>query len=196
MVVGNSSSGREPWAGNIYGIGIHEDELQPEIIKQHYQSWLLKDTTNLMSGRNIVALYTFDEGQGILAKNSVGKDKKLIIPERFTNLESVVLEPPWIKFSFDKPFIFDFIINLFGFIPLGIMFTLYLRQIFGIYGKKLFIITMIFGGMISLIIELLQVLMPQRSSSLLDLVLNISGLCVGICMVRLALMLKRQIYAH
>jgi len=192
LIVGNSTDGSEPWAGKIFGIGIYEDELAPERIKQHYQSWVLNDTTNLMSDRNIVALYTFDEGQGNSAKNRVGRDKKLIIPDRFANLDNRVLEPPWINFHFGKSFIFDFIINLLGFIPLGIMFSLYLRQIYGIYGKKLFIFTMVFGGMVSLSIELFQVPMPQRHSSLLDLALNIFGLCVGICIVRLVLMLKRN----
>ena len=196
IILGNSASGRNSWAGKIFGIGIYEDELLPQKIKQHYQSWRSNDPTILSSEENIVALYTFDEGQGVIARNSVSQDKQLIIPERFIVLEKTVLEPPWAHFNSNFSFIFDFTINLLGFIPLGIILTLYLRRIFRINGRRLFLISLMIGGAISLMIELLQALMPQRHSSLMDLILNIAGLCIGILLVRFFAILKRKLYAY
>jgi hypothetical protein len=193
MILGNSASGTEPWAGKIFGIGIYEDELSPEIVRKHYQSWLSNKISTLSSTEEAIAIYSFDEGEGTIAASRLGQGKRLLIPKRFVLLERTILEPPWINFRFEKHFLYDFIINLLGFIPLGIMFTLYLRRIFGITGRRLFITTLICGSAISLIIELLQVLMPQRYSSLLDLVLNITGLCIGILIVQFIYNLKRKI---
>jgi hypothetical protein len=196
MIVGISANGETPWAGKIYGIGIYEDELPAQKIKRHYQTWHSNNEDILSSEESILALYSFDEGQGDLARNSAGNDKHLVIPERFTFLETVVLEPPWIRFKFNIAFIFDFTINLLGFIPFGIMFTLFLRRIYRINGRRLFLVTLIIGGAMSLIIELLQVLMPQRHSSLMDLVLNMLGLCVGFVLVQFILMLRRKKFAY
>jgi hypothetical protein len=193
MILGNSASGTEPWAGKIFGIGIYEEELSPEIIRKHYRSWLSNKISTLNSTENAIAIYAFEEGEGTLAASGLGQDKRLLIPRRFVILERTILEPPWSNFRFEKHFLFDFIINLLGFIPLGIMFTLYLRRIFGISGRRLFITTLICGSAISLMIELLQVLMPQRYSSLLDLMLNITGLCVGILIVRFISNLMRKV---
>ncbi|MHA2032137.1 MAG: VanZ family protein [Candidatus Kariarchaeaceae archaeon] len=196
IIVGNSASGREPWAGKIFGLGIYEDELSPEIIKQDYQSWLSNNMTALTSKNNAIAIYTFDEGLGDIARNSVDQDIQLIIPDRFLHLEKTILEPPWINFNFDKSFVFDFTINLLGFIPLGVMFTLYFRKKFGFYGNKLILSTMLFGGLVSLTIELLQVQIPQRHSSLLDLVLNILGLSIGIFIIHFFVFMKRKVSAY
>jgi VanZ family protein len=196
LILGNSASGREPWAGEIFGIGIYETELSPSKVKQHYQTWLIGESEKLVSEKNIKTLYTFEEGEGVTSENKVNQGNPLLIPEKFTILHKIVLEPPWYNFSLNLSFIFDFTINILGFIPIGIMLTLFLRNISGFRGNKLFYVTVISGGATSFLIEILQIWMPQRYSSLSDLILNIMGLIIGYCLVQLVLFLKRKILTN
>lgn len=196
MILGNSASGNVPWAGNIFGIGIYEYELAPELINQHYQSWLLNDVSKLTSEDNIIALYTFEEGDGVIIENRISSKQHLIIPERFIILEKTMFELPWTNFKFNESFLSDFIINLVGFIPLGIMFSLYFNRILKINGIRLFLITLIIGGSISFLIELIQILIPQRNSSLSDLLLNIIGLCTGFLLVQFFFKFKKIEFVH
>ena len=64
--------------------------------------------------------------------------------------------------------------NIAGFIPLGIVFSLLFFQ----YGKTSFfniLAVTLYGGFISLTIELLQAFIPYRDSQLSDLLCNIAG---------------------
>jgi glycopeptide antibiotics resistance protein len=193
LILGNSAAGREPWGGKIYGLGIYERELSSQTIAQHYKSWLVGETGGFESEDKIIALYTFEEGQGIRTKNKVHSGTPIVIPEKFTILHKIILEPPWYNFSLNLAFIFDFTINILGFIPMGIMLTLFLRNIFGYRDKRLFVLTFILGSATSLLIEILQIWMPQRYSSLSDLILNIIGLLIGFGLVHLILFLKQKI---
>jgi glycopeptide antibiotics resistance protein len=193
LILGNSAAGREPWAGKIYGLSIYESELSALTIAQHYQSWLSPDTSEINAQNSMIALYTFEEGQGTRSINKIQSGTPILIPEKFTILQKIILEPPWYNFSFNLAFIFDFTINILGFIPMGIMLTLLLRNIFRLRGNRLFVLTFLIGSATSFLIEILQIWMPQRHSSLSDLILNITGLLIGFGLVQLILFLKRKI---
>jgi glycopeptide antibiotics resistance protein len=69
------------------------------------------------------------------------------------------------------------IVNIAGFIPLGT--CLCLRFWTGWSNPRFVAITILAGAFVSLAIELLQVILPTRDSSLADPVTNILGAAIG-----------------
>ncbi len=77
--------------------------------------------------------------------------------------------------------LFDFTINIIGFIPLSYLMMSYLLAGIRIYKKvSVTALVMVSGLSISLIMELLQYFLPNRISSIIDLFANGIGTCFGI----------------
>ena len=75
----------------------------------------------------------------------------------------------------------DFIINIVGFVPFGYLLLLYFVSgncKGGLLGKAL--LAVIAGTATSLILELVQVFIPGRTSSLFDLIANGMGTVIGV----------------
>ena len=83
------------------------------------------------------------------------------------------------NFVFNRFFILDTIVNLIGFIPFAFVLSATLIRVGGASEKHAVLITIAFCFVVSLAIEILQAWMPSRSSSMLDLVLNTIGACMG-----------------
>ena len=78
--------------------------------------------------------------------------------------------------------LFDFVINFFGFSPLGYLMMSYFSGDARLRGKEHAIaLTLISGLGISMMLELIQYLIPGRVSSLYDFLANGLGILVGIC---------------
>ena len=96
------------------------------------------------------------------------------------NIKKQVLVGPWDDFQWNRGYLFDVIINLFGFVPLGLFLSLFLSSVVAIHSRKknlLFTISICF--VISLGIELAQVYIPTRDSQLSDLICNTLGGTIG-----------------
>jgi VanZ family protein len=73
----------------------------------------------------------------------------------------------------------DVSVNILGFIPFGALLTIYLQQTRQ-WSKTWLVLTVLLAGtMISFTIELLQVYLPGRDSSFLDLINNALGTSIG-----------------
>src|SRR5207248_262794 len=73
----------------------------------------------------------------------------------------------------------DTLLNILGFIPLGFFLCAYLEDAKHYSRRNGFVGAIIFGVLTSLAIELLQVFLPSRDSSLLDVVNNVLGTIAG-----------------
>ena len=82
------------------------------------------------------------------------------------------------QFELNESFVRDAVINLIGFVPFGIALTGVLR-IRGMGGRRCMGLVLIAGFLVSLTIEYAQSWVPSRSSSSLDLMLNVLGAWVG-----------------
>ena len=81
------------------------------------------------------------------------------------------LPPPyWTKF--------DVFTNLFGYAPLGFLLALALLRT-GVRARWAFVLATLAGALLSLCMEFLQIYLPQRVASNLDLLLNALGTLVG-----------------
>ena len=95
-------------------------------------------------------------------------------------LHKTILSLPSRGFRQSQWYFIDLIINVAGFIPFGFFFFAFLNNVNESSRYRNYLFTIILGGTISLAIELMQVYLPTRSSSLTDLICNILGTILGV----------------
>jgi VanZ family protein len=188
FLLGNSPTGHSPWTGDLLFLASYDRELSSKEVSQHFQGWIAKGSPTWLPGKSPPLLYLFDERTGLTSRNHSGDRYAFSIPATFRAPEKTVLRPPWKEEYFLRPFILDVVINILGFIPFGFFFALWLRNGNGLPGKShVFLIAMLGGGT-SLIIELLQIYLPTRTSSLSDVICNTLGTILGVYLFRRVLL--------
>ena len=174
LLLGNSPSGGPAWSGYIFGLAFYDRPLAPNEVAAHHQIWLSGKTEQLSSA---LALYIFDEGKGSLVHNrAVSPAPDLFIPTRFEQFRPKILEFPY---PLKKSDVQDTILNILGFIPFGFLLMLYLHHVKGYPTANAVLLSVTAGVITSLFIELFQVLLPTRDSSVLDLINNVVGTLAG-----------------
>lgn len=187
LMVGNDPRIRVPWEGEIGGLAVYGGALGPAEVSAHYGKWLSHDYQSLSRGKNIIALYPMNEPSGRILRNVVTGRNNLIIPGHLHAVKKMVLSKPWKNYWREVKHYSDVIINILGFIPLGFFLPALLPACV-IKRKTLsYIMTILTGFTISLVIEMVQVYMPARSSSLTDLICNTLGTIIGVVLFHRAL---------
>ena len=79
------------------------------------------------------------------------------------------------------------LVNALGFIPFGFLLAWVLGSGSRLTGGRILIVVIIVSGLLSGAIEVSQAWLPARTSSVLDLILNISGAACGAIIHRLVL---------
>jgi VanZ family protein len=172
LLLGHTTGGTVPWTGDIKGLAVYRREFSGDEIAQHYKDWLQHKPDLLPCAE---ALYTFDEQDGDIIHNRSGSAPNLIIPPRFKPLNPAVLVLPH-PFRLHR---IDTLLNILGFMPLGFFLCAYLQDAKHYSQRNAFVWAIICGVLTSLGIELLQVFLPSRDSSLLDVVNNVVGTTAG-----------------
>jgi VanZ family protein len=191
ILIGNSPTGKHPWEGILLGLAIYNRALTPQEVLQDYKEWIHAGSLSVSGEEKPVALYLFDEEGGNIVHSHTGRGLSLQIPEIFRPLRRTVLAPPTSNFHIQ-----DITINILGFIPLGFFFTLYLsKETKRSLNFDAFLVSLI-GGLMSLIIELLQAYLPSRISSLMDLLCNIAGTAAGAIICILAVRSQKIVAKH
>jgi hypothetical protein len=156
IVLGNSVTGRRPWSGEMRSF-----ELRPAGPS---------DAVPLLRYR----LDGYDAGGG------AGEGELasiLTIPRRDIVVDKRFLERPFDhQFKLTRSFVLDFVLNLVGFMPLGLM-CVFAR--IRIPRMNPLASAIVIAALLSLLIEVLQAWVPSRSSSALDLALNTIGGALG-----------------
>jgi len=153
-------------------LAVYDRALPGDEIAQHYADWLQRKPYLLQGA---LALYTFDERVGNIIYNRTGSAPELIIPPTFKPLHPTVLAVPH-PFRLHRV---DTVVNILGFIPLGFFLCAYLEDVKHHSPRNALLWAVILGALTSLSIELLQVFLPSRDSSLPDVVNNVIGTTVG-----------------
>ena len=175
LIFGHAPQGRDNWEGKLLGMAAFRRALAPIEISRHHQLWTGNGAQALSSEPGLSALYTFTEGSGRTIQDHSPSRIPLVIPEFDRVLHKAVLYPPWR----DLPDMGDVVVNILGFVPFGFLYFLYrATTVPGRLMRNAFW-TVVLSGMISLAIELSQVYLPTRSSSLSDLISNIAGGLIG-----------------
>ncbi len=184
MVVGNSLHGGNPWMGQFLGLAMYDHSLADLIIQQHFNRWRLEKKFNVMQADKPRLLYAFDEGQGNKALNRMGDGPDLIIPSEMEILEKDVLSWPHLSGVATPRIMEDVLINLIGFIPLGFLLIATMSRIKSVDDRTGAIVAMLVVFSFSMCIEVAQVWIPIRDSSMLDLIMNTFGGGAGVLSFR------------
>jgi len=182
LVVADSPLTHDSWAGVLRGLALYNQEVTPAQVFQHYQTWTTKGRPDITEDERAAALYLFDEGTGSIIRNRVPGGMDLFIPERYLVVRQTLLEPFWKEFYPSWGYLKEVLINITGFIPLGLFFCAYLASAGQIKSPGL--VTIILGFTVSLTIEVLQAYLPTRASGTTDLITNTLGTGLGAWLYR------------
>jgi VanZ family protein len=165
MILGNSPTGESPWRGDLLSLSIYPKALSPGDIESREIPPALH--------------YGFSEGTGAVCRCGADSRYDLVLPSFFEAPKKGLLVPPWRVQKFDRSFWKDVFVNILGFIPFGFAVYAWLRKNGERKGAAAMSIALLLGAGISLFIELLQVYLPTRDSSLTDVMNNVLGTYIG-----------------
>jgi hypothetical protein len=175
ILVGHSVKGVGQWSGSVARLAIFESTLDAAEISRRYGQWT--KTRHLDRDVNHAgAAYEFVKPTGGFVTNVGETGPDLTIPKTFRLSKPTVLGWPE---HFNRSAAVDAIVNIAGFVPLGLATCFCLRFWTGWSMSRCVAMTILVGASASLAIELLQVFLPTRDSSLADLVANILGTALG-----------------
>jgi hypothetical protein len=175
MVVGNSIRGNQSWEGVISGIAIYDRALGASEIGRHASSTSDASPSALIGSPGLLALYLFTEGKGEFADSRVARAPALAMPSVFQPLRRTILHWPGAGDRSRGWYQQDLRLNVVGFLPLGLMIALLLRRRGEARARARILRTILYAGAFSLAIELTQVLIPSRVSSISDVAANAAG---------------------
>lgn len=175
LIVGNGIGGQNPWIGSLFGLAIYDRALDVQVSEINQFKHTENKGSVFSDADRPQLLYTFDNSGGSLVHDNSNNKNDLILPEKIIILKKKILKIPDIT-TLDTPAMkIDLLLNYFGFMPFGILlfFTVYNS---GLKRKQLILLlTAIISFIFSISIELAQIYLPARNSSLVDLFLNTLG---------------------
>jgi hypothetical protein len=181
LLLANSPMGRNGWWGEAKGLAIYNRVLSPEEIIKHNNEVLQNGMRGLAKTPGCLALYPFDEGEGITAQSIVGESRRFSLPANRTpiipaTLFNLIHENMRIE---SLPFA-DFLMNIFFFIPYGMLLSAIILRKYSIGYFVTFLIVTLAGSFLSFTIEFLQLFLPSRGSGFSDVLSNTVGSGLGV----------------
>jgi VanZ family protein len=171
---GNSPNLSCPWSGSVRAFAICGKALTSAEIKEALGFQSDNRSPCGSAPAAAVAFYRFDALKDQFISDLSGSANHLWKPDH------LVFEKPPLGLPSGHPFpLSDFALNLLGFMPLGFLLYFRFRSSGRVAAKNRIIFSVAAGFAASLMIELIQVWLPGRDSSALDLVSNTVGTAVG-----------------
>ena len=180
LILGNTSTGESFWTGDIMGVAIYNRVLSPVEVFRDFQSWMQNDAFSIKRQNGLVCLYPFYERKGEMIRNVIDPDEALTMPEIFKPVQRKILFPFLQELRSNPSFSQDLMVNVLGFIPVGLFFAAYLFRHPNRKRLAVYVIVVLVGMGLSLFIELAQAWLPTRDSSFSDVVSNTVGTILGI----------------
>jgi len=187
LILGCMADGSACWRGDLIGLAIVNRTLQAEEVSSHYMAIRDASFSAIVDTDSIETLFSFEDvalGATVdtrevpnLASNS--QLGTLYIPRAFAPPAPRVLELPRLRDMKADWFLKDLANNIMGFIPLGSLAAWLLYRRTGLRSVPIVLISALFGAALSLSIELIQIYLPMRNSSLSDFYLNATGTGIG-----------------
>jgi VanZ family protein len=178
LVLGTSPVRDESWHGQLRGLALYGRELTPDQVRRHYESWTVKGSPDPSDEERAVALYLFSDHAGRVVHNAIPGGIDLEIPTRYSLVHQTFLQPFWQEFRPRWSYVKNLLINIIGFMPLGITFYAYWSAARPM--RQAALLTTVFGFAVSLTIEVLQSKIPTRDSGTTDLITNTLGTFLGV----------------
>jgi VanZ family protein len=178
-VLGTSPSNFQVWHGQIRGLAIYDSEISPQQAENQFAGWSSGSFPPAVAGNmnRARAIYDFSERGGNVIRSETKSAPPLTIPAYFSVPHKPLLASPIEEFDWTPSWRADVIANIIGFMPFGFV----LCGFFALSrprGQAILISTLI-GALLSLAVESLQYYIPQRDSSLTDVMSNTTGTLLG-----------------
>ena len=184
LTLGNSVYGRNSWEGEWLGLAAFNRNLDSGEIEDHFRRWHAEGDFGFAKNHpDLAALYRLNDKAGHQARDSGPASNHLAIPDKMKILEKRFLTAPDRGLRITKTVVADLLINLLGFIPIGVAYAMFFSRR-AVFDTRAALWAVAFGALLSLTIELAQAWVPSRNSSLLDLVLNTIGAVSGAMLYR------------
>ncbi len=185
LVLGNSVYANHGWRGDIHGMAISGIALDEEAVKRRHEIWLADRSFDFIQAESQMLRFNSNAvTAGHLIK--LPTNQSLRIPERLVALEKRFLELQRASLKWDRKAVVDIVINIVGFIPIGMVLYGFLNSLGGPSSRHAQAVAILLCLMLSLFIELTQAFIPSRISSLRDLLLNTFGAWAGVVGWRLS----------
>ena len=175
LILGNAATGKSAWSGRLFGLAIFNRALDAKEVAAHQAVWARGAVHELAHEPGLAALYSFAEGAGQQVSDHSPNQHHLFIPSEYVVLYKTVLGSSRSVVPRDWYAARDIVLNLLGFVPFGFLTFIYYRGASTGQWLRTIIIATLTGATLSLVIEIGQVWLPTRHSSLLDLALNTAG---------------------
>lgn len=175
IVLGTAPITYDPWQGELLGLALYQKELTPEVATHHCKTWTGPDGSSDLGAA--VARYTFTERRGSAVRNEVSTGPALQIPDHFSLPYKRFLVPVWAEFEPRARYVGDLVINVLGFVPLGII--IFAHVSWSRTPKQSVLMTVVFCAVFSCTIEILQYYIPRRGSGWTDVITNTLGGSLG-----------------
>lgn len=180
IILGSSPVSHNSWRGEVCGLAIYSKELMPAEALQHFKDWTAKSANRDLL--DALALYDFDARTGHEVQNKSGSGLNLEIPETYSVPHKEFLRSPASEFKLSWEYANDVLMNIAGFIPLGVIVCAYFQ--WSASKRKSVLVTTLVCGLLSLVIEILQYYIPRRGSGMTDILTNSLGALIGAMLVQ------------
>ena len=181
IVLGTSPVNYDPWRGAIHGLAIYAKRLTAADAKKHWQNWTLHDRSPDLDAA--ITRYTFNGRMGNELHSEVPSGPDLAIPKRFSVPYKAFLASPAAEFEPRSRYAVDVLMNVGGFIPLGLIVFSFLS--FSRSSTRAMVLGTIFCAALSCLIEILQYYVPSRRSGITDIITNTLGGGIGSALPRM-----------
>jgi len=179
LALGNSVYGEHSWRGDIYGLVFYDKVVPAQQVQRRFTAWAASNNFAFAAHGDPIALYAIDEKRGTRIHDRAGKNAPLEMPHRMEIIVPHILSMPWHVKKVDRALIVDSVVNLTGFIPLGLVLSVWLQACKGPSARYIILLPVVFCFGLSLVMEIGQAWIPSRSSSMLDLAFNTLGAWMG-----------------
>ena len=177
LILANSPFRDQSWRGEVKGMAIYGTTLDAVQVQQHYQNWAERGEPLPQDSEPTNALFLFREHGGSVIHNAVSGGVNLEVPTRFLVVDQLRFESPRSEYHSEPSYLKSAVLNIAGFIPLGLVLSFYLTSVKGM--KRATLLTVLAGMAVSLVIEYFQSFLPTRYSGCTDLFTNTFGTWVG-----------------
>ncbi|MCJ7580078.1 MAG: VanZ family protein [Candidatus Aminicenantes bacterium] len=175
VVLGNSPEANSPWTGTILDLALYDRSFDKKKVFELLKGSFL-DVNSDLDG--LISAFNFEGEEGARNSDISGNGNVIVVPKQIIS-KGKVLEWPDKIFRTNNSIVIDLVVNVCGFIPFGFLLLLWFKDTKRWNHRYNFLIVILIGGLISLGIEMSQVYIPARDSSLADVLYNTVGTLLG-----------------
>ncbi|MCB2141156.1 VanZ family protein [bacterium] len=184
LVIGNNIHAKRGWTGSLHGLALSKEAISADLAMRRHDGWAAGKNFKYLKASDTLLSYTFEEKSDHAFFDKSGGNHPLKVPVHLKALQKTFLALPGKDFHLNQPVFKDMLINVLGFIPIGMVFYVFLQRFFGSNGKFHLLAALALCVLLSISIEIAQAWIPNRSSSLSDWMLNTLGGWLGAAGIR------------